>query len=162
MFTVTCPVSGASAVVACACDQVGHDPAAAGAHHGRCQMNNLTANVHCPPEAGCCPEDHDHEAAANACPGGHGPCPEPGSCRLHASVKAHHAAMIAHAEADHGPQDTWADQGLTAILAAAAQPPPGDCPGGHCHKDLADCTACHPVIITAGIGAAVLRPVATS
>jgi hypothetical protein len=123
MYTVTCPASGLSVVVACACDQVGHDPAAAGAHHDRCQMSNLTANLTCPPSAGCCAEDHDHEATANACPGAHDgqECPAGTDC---------------------------------LVFTPAGE----DCPGGHCHKDVDGCTVCHPVIITAGMGAAVLRP----
>lgn len=32
------------------------------------------AALACPPGSGCCEEDHDHDATANACPGGHGEC----------------------------------------------------------------------------------------
>src|SRR5215467_13940066 len=121
MYTVTCPQSGMSTVVACACHQVGHDAAAAGAHHERCQMNNLTSNLACPPEAGCCQEAHDHEATANACPGGHGDCPVPDDCRLWGSVLAHHAAAkAAHAEHGGGPDH----------FAASMVEPPDACPGG--------------------------------
>ncbi len=146
-YHITCPQSGVSVTVSCGCHLVDHDPMAAGAHHGRCQMNDLTANVRCPPEAGCCQEDHSHEATANACPGGHGACPEPDSCRLHESVKAHMDSLRAHAAAE----------GLDDHPSAMRLP--DACPGGHCHKDLKDCTVCHPVIITAGEGSAVLRPV---
>jgi hypothetical protein len=143
-------------VVSCGCHLVGHPVAETGEHHARCQMANLTSNLACPPASGCCQEDHDHEAAANACPGGHGDCPDPGSCALHASVRAHYRATLdahrAHVEA--GGQDRHAIEDL-------AEPPPS-CPGGHCHVALPDCTVCHPVIITAGIGTAVLRPVAAA
>jgi len=162
MYTVTCPQSGMSAVVACACHLVGHNAVEAGEHHERCQMNSLTSNLACPPEAGCCQVDHDHEAAAVCAQDHPMDCPDPGGCLLHQSNKAHYAAMVAHAEADHGPRDTWADQGLHQMLAVAqAMEPPDECPGGHCHKDIPGCNVCHPVIITAGVGTAVLRPVTT-
>jgi hypothetical protein len=123
-------------------------------------MNNLTANLSCPESAGCCQQDHDHEAAANACPGGHGACPEPSTCRLNESVKAHHLAMRQAWDAEFGHLDPAAlpDQALGHAIYLAADPPDA-CPGGHCHKDIPGCTVCHPVIITAGVGTAVLRPV---
>jgi hypothetical protein len=153
VYTVTCPASGLSAVVACACDQVGHDALATGAHHERCQMSNITSNLRCPPAFGCCQKDHDHEAAANACPGGHGDCPEPDTCRLWGSVLAHNTAMR-QAYKEH--QATGSN---TVHVAEMLKTAPAACPGGHCHKDIDGCTVCHPVIITAGQGTAVLRPV---
>jgi len=165
MYTLTCPQSGASVVVACACSQVGHNPVAAGAHHERCQMNNLTSNVACPPEAGCCPEDHDHEATANACPvsprnggPGHGDCPEPASCRQHAAAKAHYQATV-QAHAVHREMVAAGLHPGGDHAAEALAEPPEECPGGHCHVAIEDCTVCHPVIVTAGVGTAVLRPV---
>ena len=153
-YHITCPDSGFNVTVDCACHQVGHDAVAAGVHHEQCQMNNLTANLPCsdPGVPGCCEEDHDHEAAAAACPGGHGECPEPATCRQHLANVRHYEAMAAHAAEHDGPE---------AHAFAAMAEPPGECPGGHCHRDIKDCTVCHPVIITAGGTAAVLRPVTT-
>jgi hypothetical protein len=34
-------------------------------------------------QCGCCPQAHHHGQAANACPGGHGPCPTPDHCPVH-------------------------------------------------------------------------------
>jgi len=107
---------------------------ALGAHQVGCPMVNPDALVACPPGGPCCQQDHDHAAEANACPGGHGACPEPESCRMHANVKAHHAA--------------------NAMAGPAGDPPPDDCPGGHCHVGLDDCTVCRPLIITAMPGSA--------
>jgi hypothetical protein len=168
-YQVYCPNSGQTALAGCACEDAGHDVAAAGVHHDRCPMNNLTANLACAGTAQCCGDaagtDHDCEAVANACPGGHGDCPEPADCKLWASVKAAHTALVAQFEAVHGPLDQdpagLSDEALGHAVMAADKPP-DDCPGGHCHKDIADCTVHHPVIIMAGQGAAVLRPVAVA
>jgi hypothetical protein len=154
-FHAQCLGCSSSAYVDCLCP-AGFDPAAAGFHvAGVCPMANPDAEVVCPDPAktGCCPINHDHAAAANACPGGHGACPEPADCRLHAGIKAQHVALRA-ALAEDGHDD----------LAAAVPEPgsaelPHDCPGGHCHKDLPDCTGCRPLIITAMPGSATIRPV---
>lgn len=45
---------------------------------------------------GCCPEDHDHAAAANACPGGHDgqPCPLPaGACSAGEACQGGHCGL---------------------------------------------------------------------
>lgn len=66
MFLVQCRQCGMTAFAECApgCDQVD------GAHLAGCRMGDLDALITC----GCCPQDHDHAAAANNCPGGHGAC----------------------------------------------------------------------------------------
>jgi len=105
---------------------------AAGAHQPGCSHADPDAMVRCPPGAAqCCQVDHDHAAAANACPGGHGACPEPETCRLWKG---------AIADAFH-PQFTGGHP-----LFEGTEPPP--CPGGHCHKDIDGCTVCRPLIIT--------------
>ena len=100
---------------------------ATGLHKPGCSHGDLDAAVACPPEsADCCQEDHDHAAAANACPGGHDDsCPEPaGAC------------------------GTWKNATANTRHPSYDGDPPGDCPGGHCHKDIKDCTVCRPLIIT--------------
>lgn len=147
-YHVQCPVSGVSAYPDCACPPT-VDLVAIGGHLDGCPMGNLGALITCPPDSGCCQADHGpggHDGAANACPGGHGDCPEPATCALWKPVKAHHAAVrdsLEHPE-----------------HRAAYEMPPDDCPGGHCHKALDDCTVCHPVVITAMPGSAVAYPVA--
>lgn len=165
-YQVFCPNSGQTALAGCACEDAGHDVERLGAHHDRCQMNNLTANLACAGSAGCCGVDdqpgvHDCEAIANACPGGHGDCPEPADCKLWATVKAHHAAMAATL-AEHQANVAAGQAESVPHFTEMADALPDDCPGGHCHKDLPDCTVHHPVIITAGQGTAVLRPVAVT
>lgn len=153
-YQISCPSSGFSVVVDCACHQVGHDAMAAGAHHERCMMNNLTANLPCTGSDSCCGgkcKGRDCEDVANSCQGGHGDCPEPDSCQLHQSYKDHYALMK-QAAAD----DTGGEPHAFSDLAE----PPEQCPGGHCHKDIEDCKVHHPIVIAAGLGSAVLRPVA--
>jgi hypothetical protein len=61
-FRVTCPQSGVTAE---------SDDGA-----------SLDSLISCPPESGCCQVPHDHAAAANACPGGHGACPAGADCTV--------------------------------------------------------------------------------
>jgi hypothetical protein len=97
-------------------------------------MVNLGALVTCVPGRGCCAEAHDHDAAANACPGGHGDCPVPEACAA------------------------W--EGATADTRHTLYdgPSAGACPGGHCHKDIEGCTVCRPLVITAMPGSAAITP----
>jgi hypothetical protein len=161
-YQVHCPNSGQTVLAGCACEDAGHDAAAAGRHHDRCQMASLTANLACAGSAECCGsvgEDHDCEAISNACPGGHGDCPVPDDCALHESVKAHYKQMAAGL----GQHKANVAAGLAEDVphfAEAAQEPPEQCPGGHCHKLIEDCAVHHPVTIIAGQGTAYLRPVA--
>jgi hypothetical protein len=139
MLHILCPGCLTSAYIDCACPP-GWDPvtrghvtaaiaaiavAAAGAPVAPCPAGDLDAAITCPPGSPCCQEDHHHGEAANACPGGHADCPEPGTCLVWKRTQA----------------SVHPDEPLPRHLA-------GDCPGGHCHKDLPDCTACRPLIIT--------------
>lgn len=128
-----CNGCGSQVFTDCACPP-GHDAAAAGAHHDSCPHSDLDGQLACR----CCPENHDHAAAANACPGGHddAPCPEPRDCRLwkNATVDARHPLY----EGGHP---------LLAPGHRKGDPVP-DCPGGHCHKDVPGCAICRPVTIT--------------
>ena len=167
-YQVYCPSSGQTVLAGCACEDAGHDVEQAGVHHDRCQMSNLTSNLACAGPGGCCgdvEDDHDCEAVANACEGGHGDCPVPDACSLHESTKAAHAALAAQFEELHGPLDQdpagLSDVALGHAIMAADKPPDA-CPGGHCHADIEDCAVHHPVIIMAGQGAAFLRPVAVA
>lgn len=109
------------AFVECTCPP-GH-AANVGQHHPECSHANLDAQIQC----SCCPEDHDHGAAANACPGNHenDACPEPRTCRIWRGG----APDVVHPQFD----------------PATGVPP---CPGGHCHKDVPGCTVCRPLIVT--------------
>lgn len=117
MLHVQCPGCMTSAYVDCTCPpQVQAGPS----HLPACPVLNLDAQLSC----SCCPEDHDHGAAANACPGGHGDCPEPDSCLTQAGATAD--TRHPHYEGEMA----------------------GPCPGGHCHKDIDGCAVCRPLIIT--------------
>jgi len=146
-YLLTCDGCGAHAVA----EEHPDCPPDPNVHIAACQMNNLDGLVQCRPGFGCCEDDHDHAAAANSCKGGHGACPEPESCALHASVKAHFEAAQAQL-ADH--------DGQAEHFAATLEAPPDTCRGGHCHKDLADCAVCRPITILGLRGSAVLTPAA--
>lgn len=108
MFHLECTGCGTSAYVGCPCP-----PEAVAAMNGQhlpiCALSDLGAAIVCPPGSSCCQDDHSHDAAANACTGGHGDCPEPGTCTVFES---------------------------------------DGCDGGHCHKDIPDCTVCRPIRVT--------------
>jgi hypothetical protein len=113
---------------------------AAGVPVEPCPMASLGAAVSCLPECGQCTAGHDHDAAANACPGiadrhGMAACPEPETCRTWRSTNA--------------------DEHRALRDAGQAVPP---CPGGHCHADLPGCTVCRPITITVMPGSAQLQP----
>lgn len=72
MLHLQCPGCHTSAYVGCGCPD-GHDPGSSG-HLPGCAMSNLGNAVVCPPNSGCCAEDHGpggHDGAANACSGEH-------------------------------------------------------------------------------------------
>lgn len=126
MLHIQCPGCQTATFVQCTC------PPETPGHLAGCPYVSLDAQVACPPDSDCCQEDHDHGAAANACPhlsdpSHHEgtPCPEPDSCKIWTSDNRDE-----HRE-----------------LRKAGEPVP-DCPGGHCHKDLPDCTVCRPLTIT--------------
>jgi hypothetical protein len=139
MLQVQCDEHGTSAYVDCRCPEIGHNPAVAGVHHPACGFSDLGANVTCPPDAGCCAEDHSHDTAANSCPDiglpfgerhGKAACPEPpGGCKLWRNMNP--------------------GGGTTG---------PGPCPGGHCHKDIEDCTVCRHLTITVLPGSVAVVP----
>lgn len=123
-FHLECMGCATSAYVSCPCPPEVIE-AMVGQHLPSCAFSDLSAALVCPPDSGCCQEQHSHDAAANACTGGHGECPEPGTCGLWATV-----ATTGHPE------------------TGAAVPPQDPCPGGHCHKDIEGCTVCRPIRIT--------------
>ena len=132
---VTCPGCSTQAFLECSCPAGFID--AVGAHHGDCTHANIDAALICPPGSDCCPIDHDHGAAANACPGQHddAPCPEPaGECATWNG---------AIADAFHPQFD-----GNHPLFRLEKDEPPPSCPGGHCHKDVTGCTVCRPLVIT--------------
>jgi hypothetical protein len=117
----------------CTCPP-GHIPAT-GEHQAGCSHADIDALVRCTPGSDCCSQDHDHAAAANACPGGHdgAACPEAaGKCRVWrgAIMDAFHPGY---------------EPGTHPLFEGKDIPP---CPGGHCHPDIPDCTVCRPLIIT--------------
>jgi hypothetical protein len=65
----------------------------------------------------CCTADHDHDEAANACPG---------AGFNHTGVPCPHE-----------------DPARTCHVTPAGE----DCPGEHCHVTLEDCTVCRPVTL---------------
>ena len=76
---------------------------------------------------GCCPADHNHGQAANACPGAGlnhpgAPCPHPDGGRGRA--------------------------------CNVATPLGEDCPGGHCGLGVEGCAVCRPITITLLAGSA--------
>jgi hypothetical protein len=133
LIQVQCPGCMTQVFLECTCPP-GHI-AATGAHHPECSHDNIDSHVACPPGSDCCQVDHDHGAAANACPGTHddAACPElPGRCKVWqgATADAHHPLF---------------EPGTHPLFSGATVP---DCPGGHCHKDVKGCTVCRPLIIT--------------
>jgi hypothetical protein len=131
MLHILCPESLEQAYLECGCPE-GHVEAN-GSHHETCALADIYGQLPCsaPGTGTCCEKDHDHQVAAE-CPGGHtDPCPEPpGKCRLWNGLKQH----------VKGREDE-----LTADQRAELR---GECPGGHCHKDVPGCNVCHPIIIT--------------
>lgn len=140
MIHVQCPGCLTQAFLECSCPD-GHTDAT-GAHMPSCAMGNPGAAVTCDPDSthpNCCHLDHDHDAVANACPGGHDdePCPEePGKCKVWKG---------AIADAFH----PLHEPGTHPLFSGTEIPP---CPGGHCHKQIGSCTVCRPLIITAPSG----------
>lgn len=132
-----CDGCGTQAFADCTCP-AGH-AANVGAHHPECSHADLDSLVTCPPGSGCCAQDHDHAAAANACPGGHEdvPCPDEASCRV------------------------WR-AGVPDVLHPQFSPATGvpPCPGGHCHRDIPDCGVCRSLTITVLPGSTTITPVA--
>jgi hypothetical protein len=146
LIQLFCPGCQSQVFLECSCPP-GH-VANVGQHHPECSHSNLDASLVCPPDSGCCSENHDHAAAANACPGGHddAPCPEPtGKCRVWrgAIADAFHPAF---------------EPGSHPLFSGAEVP---SCPGGHCHKDVPGCTVCRPLVITMLPGSAEITPVGT-
>jgi hypothetical protein len=148
MLHIQCPACRTQAFADCTCPP-GWDPAVrghvsqavadkasqAGFPAAACPFSSLDAQVTCPPGSGCCQVRHDHGAAASACPGGHGDCPEPDTCAV------------------------WAGASANLRHPLVGQDP-GPCPGGHCHKDIPGCTVCRPLVITVIPGSTQVQPVA--
>lgn len=115
------------------------------------QPSGFGAAVRC----ACCPEDHDHDVAANSCPWqGHAhvdaDCPhQVGECPHWASVQAGHTGNHPLAHPGTGriaavrlyTQDQPIPDGHTLVTEMA-------CPGGHCGPGVDGCTVCRPVTVT--------------
>jgi hypothetical protein len=66
---LSCDNCKATSVVSCSgCPPEGHLGPPEG-HLDICPFKDLGAALSCRPGSGCCPEDHSHDGAANACPG---------------------------------------------------------------------------------------------
>jgi hypothetical protein len=141
LLRIECQGCHTSAYADCTCAASGRRPDLAGAHTPGCPLSDLGAQVTCRPGFDCCDgSDHpdvSHDAAANACPGGHddAACPEPKTCK------------------------TWAGMTADTRHPQYEGEPPGDCPGGHCHKDLDGCTVCRPVSVEVMPGGANVQTV---
>jgi hypothetical protein len=124
-----------------------------------CREFALTGN-HADPDSAldgqcrCCTADHDHAAAARACPGA--PCPrdhdpaETGCPGVHAGAVSIHAGEPCPFPPGECPVYGG---GHTAPTGDPADPSgymvTGNCPGGHCGKGVKGCTVCRPLTITA-------------
>jgi hypothetical protein len=131
MYHLECLGCGTNAYVSCPCPPEAVE-AMNGAHLPICALNEPGAAVVCPPDSGCCQEDHSHDTAANACHGQHAddPCPE----------DAHRCGVWATAATTEHPE------------TGEAVPPADPCPGGHCHQAIDGCTVCRSIRITATPG----------
>jgi hypothetical protein len=99
MYRVTCKQCGASGIT-----DNGH---------------RLQAAVSCP----CCPEAHDHDEAANA-------CPEVGQ-----PLDARHGGAACPHPSENG-------------VGCSHLTPVGEpCPGGHCWPGVDGCTVCRPLTV---------------
>jgi hypothetical protein len=145
VLLIECDGCGTKAFAECSCPP-GWDPVAQGQHipavvvagmpAEACPFGNPDAQVTCPPGSACCKEDHDHAQPCPLSQGGHGACPEPQTCKL------------------------WANATADFRHPSYTGPPPGPCPGGHCHKDLEDCTGCRALTLIMVPGSAQIYPVA--
>lgn len=130
MLHVQCPGCGTFALIECSCPPGLIE--LLGFHRESCSHFDIGANVTCPPDSGCCQEEHSHDAHANSCRGNHAgvKCPDedPYRCPVWLGMvkDAYHPL----------------NEGFRLL------PDPGPCPGEHCHLDIAECAVCRPVIIT--------------
>lgn len=74
MLHIECQGCRASAYVDCACQGLGHDPAAAGAHHPGCPLADVGASVACPDGSGCCDGSGHPGASHDQAASDSGPC----------------------------------------------------------------------------------------
>lgn len=141
MLRIECQGCHTSAYADCTCPAIGHNPAASGAHHPNCPLDDLGAVVTCRDGFDCCDGSAhpavSHDVAASACPGGHdgADCPEPETCPV------------------------WAGMTADTRHPSYTGKPPGPCPGSHCHKDLDGCTVCRPVSVEVMPGGASIQTV---
>ncbi len=135
MFLIEHPDCGTRAFIDCHPDC----PSDTLGYHvqGLCVMADPDAALVCPPGSGCCEDDHSGDPdfrghALLRCETDHSShaCPNPGTCRLWASAKSHHAAAKAEG-------------------TAYAEKLPDDCPGGHHGEGVEGCKACRSLVITA-------------
>jgi hypothetical protein len=153
MLLLQCNGCGATTTVDCSCPPEFADLPL---HVPGCGMEDLDAQVACKPGAGCCDGSAhpgtSHGRAASACARDHSadPCPEPSTCPGWAGMVRDVAQLN---------PDNPAHQAIRAELEARyGRPITGDCPGGHCHKDIDGCAVCRPITVTLLAGSAVIRP----
>lgn len=92
----------------------------------QCGANSIVETADNPQTAvgcNCCTQPHDHDAAANACPG----AGQQDHTQQHPGVPCAHPMGGAACNA-------VTEQGV-------------DCPGGHCFPGVAGCTVCRPLTL---------------
>jgi hypothetical protein len=147
-FILTCNQCIATTMADCLCPGADH---LRQAHAPTCPMAHLADQLLCP----CCPgdHDHDHDAAANDCPGA--PCgrthPVPAgraACpNVHDGEASPHAAEPCPFPAGKCKPRISGTSNVAGVTDA------GPCPGGHCGPGVKDCTVCRPMTITFFSGA---------
>jgi hypothetical protein len=95
-----------------------------------CGASGITDNGHqlqAAVSCRCCTQDHDHQQAADSCPG------------VRAAAEAGGDLSQQHAGADCGHPS--GDGTSCTVLT----PQGSDCPGGHCGPGVDGCTVCRPL-----------------
>lgn len=129
MLHVECKGCHTSAYVDCRCPEIGHDPSVAGAHHPMCGMSDLSGTVVCPESSDCCK-----------------------ASEVHPGVSHDEAANACPGILD-GHDAPCPEPDVCGVFQSEG------CEGGHCHKDIPDCTVCRPLIVTVMPGSIVVTPV---
>jgi hypothetical protein len=153
VLLLICRGCGSTTTVDCTCPP---ELADLPLHMSECPMNDLDAQLQCPPTAAkCCQEDHgglSHGAWANQCPGQHAgqPCPTPETCPVW--------GPMVEAVANLDPANPFHHQAVTQLEAQYGQPVTGPCPGGHCAQGVKGCQVCRPITVQLLRGSTAIRP----